>query len=101
MTLLTCAAVRRRLAAFHDRELPIADLISFETHIKDCPPCARALLELEEIGDALRFAAAPGPADDWAGLAPGVLSRMSAENDESWRARAGRFFEDFHFVWIG
>jgi hypothetical protein len=101
MTLLTCAAVRRRLAAFHDRELPIADLISFESHIKDCPPCARELRELEEVGDALRFAAAPGPADDWAGLAPGVLSRMSAENEESWRARAGRLLEDLHFVWIG
>lgn len=101
MTLLTCAAVRRRLAAFHDRELPIADLISFETHIKDCPPCAGELRELEEVGEALRFAASRGPADDWAGLAPSVLSRMSAENEESWRAQAGRFFEDFHFVWIG
>jgi Putative zinc-finger len=101
MTLLTCAAVRRRLAAFHDRELPIADLIAFESHIHDCPPCARELRELEEVGDALRLAAAPGPAEDWAGLAPGVLSRMSAENEASWRARAGRLFEDLHFVWIG
>jgi hypothetical protein len=101
MTLLTCAAVRRRLAAFHDRELPIADLIAFESHINDCPPCARELRELEEVGEALRFAAAPGPAEDWAGLAPGVLGRMSAENDESWRARGGRLLEDLHFVWIG
>jgi hypothetical protein len=101
MTLLTCAAVRRRLAAFHDRELPIADLISVEGHIKDCPPCARELRELERVGDALRLAAAPGPADDWAGLAPGVVSRMSAEHDESFRARTSRFFEDMHFVWIG
>jgi hypothetical protein len=101
MTLLTCAAVRRRLAAFHDRELAIADLIAFEGHIKDCPPCARELRELEDVGNALRLAAAPGPADDWAGLAPGVLSRMSAENEESWRARMGRLLEDMHFVWIG
>ena len=37
MRLLTCAAVRRRLAAFHDRELPIGEMISFESHIKDWP----------------------------------------------------------------
>jgi Putative zinc-finger len=101
MTLLTCAAVRRRLAAFHDRELPIADLIAFEHHIKDCPPCARELRELQAIGAALRLAAAPMPAEDWAGLAPAVVGRMSAENHESWRARADRLMDDLHFVWIG
>jgi Putative zinc-finger len=101
MTLLTCAAVRRRLAAFHDRELPIGDQIAFESHIKDCPPCARELREIEGIGNALRLAAAPGPADDWAGLAPGVVSRMRVEHEDSWRARAGRMMEDLHFVWIG
>lgn len=101
MTLFTCAAVRRRLAAYHDRELPIHDLISVEGHIKDCPPCAGELRELESLRDALRLAAAPGPADDWTGLAPGVISRMRAEENESWSARAGRMFEDLHLVWIG
>lgn len=101
MTLLTCAAVRRRLAAFHDRELPVAELIAVESHVQDCPPCGRELRELQAIGEALRLASRPGPAEDWAGLSPGVLTRMSAENEESWRARAGRLFEDLHFVWIG
>jgi hypothetical protein len=101
MRLLTCAAVRRRLAAFHDRELPIGEMISFESHIKDCPPCAGELAELENVGSLLRVAAAPAPADEWAGLAPGVVSRMSAENHESFQARFGRVFEDMHLVWIG
>jgi hypothetical protein len=101
MTLLTCAAVRRRLAGFHDRELPIGDLIAIESHINGCPPCARELRQLQGIGNALRLAAAPGPADDWTGLASGVVSRMRAENEESWRVRAGRMMEDLHFVWIG
>jgi hypothetical protein len=101
MTLLTCAAVRRRLPAFHDNELSIADLISVESHLKDCPPCARDLRELQAVRDALRLAAAPGPADDWTGLAPGVISRMRAEEDASWAARARRAFDDFHLVWIG
>ena len=101
MTLLTCSAVRRRLAAFYDRELPITDLISVESHLNDCPPCARELRELAGIGDALRLAAAPGPADDWTGLADGVVNRMTAEHEASLRARASRLFEDLHLVWIG
>jgi hypothetical protein len=101
MTLLTCAAVRRRLAAYYDRELPVAEQISVEGHVKDCPPCARELRELERIGDSLRLAAAPSPSDDWAGLAPSVIGRMSAENEESFRGRASRLMEDLHFVWIG
>ena len=101
MTLLTCAAVRRRLAAYHDRELPVPELIAIEAHVKDCPPCARELRDLQSVGDALRLAAAPGPADDWTGLAPGVISRMRAEANETWSARAGRLFEDLHLVWIG
>jgi hypothetical protein len=100
MTLLTCAAVRRRLPAFHDRELPVTDLIAIEGHLHDCPPCTRDLRELQEIGDALRMAAAPGPPDDWTGLRPGVISRMRAEEHESWTARARRAFDDLHLVWI-
>jgi hypothetical protein len=100
MTLLTCAAVRRRLPAFYDRELPVPELISVEAHVHDCPPCARDLRELQQVGDALRLAAAPGPSDDWTGLRPGVIGRMSAEAHESWTARAARAFDNLHLVWI-
>ena len=40
MTFLTCRDVERRLAAFHDRELPVGEMIAVEAHIDDCPPCA-------------------------------------------------------------
>ena len=101
MTLLTCAAVRRRLPAFHDRELPVTDLIAIESHLNDCPPCIRDLREMQMVGEGLRLAAAPGPADDWTGLTPGVISRMRAEAHESWTQRAQRAFDDLHLVWIG
>jgi hypothetical protein len=101
MTLLTCAAVRRRLHAFYDRELPVGELIAIESHVHDCPPCARDLREVQDVGNALRLAAAPGPSDDWTGLRSGVISRMRAEAHESWTARAGRAFDDMHLVWIG
>ncbi len=101
MTLLTCAAVQRRLQAFHDRELAIAETIAVEHHICECPPCTRELRAVQSVGDALRLAASPGPADDWTGLQPGVISRMRAEAHESWTARARRALDDVHLVWIG
>jgi len=101
MTLLTCAAVRRRLPAFYDRELPVRDMIDLESHVSDCPPCASELKQLREVGDSLRLAAAPAPADDWTGVQSGVISRMRAEAHESWGARTGRMFDDLHLLWIG
>lgn len=101
MTVLSCAAVRRRLSAFYDRELSVRELIAVETHISECPPCGRLLRQLETVGNALRLVAAPGPADDWTGVQPGVISRMRAERNESLTARAGRMFDDLHLVWIG
>ena len=101
MTLLTCAAVRRRLAAFYDRELPIPELIAIESHVSGCAPCFDQLEGLREVGHVLRYAAAPGPADDWTGLQSGVISRMRAEANEAWPARVSRLFDDMHLVWIG
>jgi hypothetical protein len=100
MTLMTCAAVQRRLQAFHDRELPVSDLISIEGHLHDCPPCERDLQQLRDVGDALRLAAAPAPPDDWNGVRSGVISRMRAEQHESWTERGKRAFDDLHLVWI-
>jgi Putative zinc-finger len=100
MTLLTCAAVRRQLAAFYDRELPVGELIAFESHIKDCASCERELTELAGMGAALRLAAAPVPSDDWAGLTSAVITRMRAESQQSLRSRTERMFEDMHLVWI-
>ena len=101
MTLMTCASVRRRLQCYHDRELPVRDMIAVEGHVDGCPPCARDLKNLQRIGDVLRSAAAPSPAEDWAGVQPGVISRMRAEQTQSWTARAQRFIDDVHLVWIG
>jgi hypothetical protein len=100
MMLLTCSAVQRRLSAFHDRELSISDLIAIETHLHGCPPCIRDLRELQDVGHALRLAAAPSPPDDWTGVRPGVISRMRAEAHESWTARVRRAFDDLHLVWV-
>ena len=49
MTLLTCAAVRRRLQAFYDRELAVGELISIEAHLHDCPPCSGDLKAVQVL----------------------------------------------------
>ncbi len=101
MTVLTCEAVRRRLAAYHDDELPIPERIAVQSHVNDCDGCAGELAELEELSGAIHAAAAPGPADDWTGLQPGVISRMRAEQYESFPATVSRMFDDMHLVWVG
>jgi hypothetical protein len=101
MTTLTCAAVRRRLAEYHDNELPVQDRISVQSHLNGCEACTEELDGYYAVSSALRLAAAPGPADDWTGLQPGVISRMRAEASEAWIARMGRLFDDMHLVWIG
>jgi hypothetical protein len=101
MTLLTCGAVRRRLPAFHDRELPIRDLIAIESHVAHCEGCGHELRGLRSVGDVLRMVAAPAPADDWTGVQSGVIGRMRAEAHESLTARTGRMFDDLHLIWIG
>ena len=101
MTGLTCAAVRQRLAAFHDDELDVQDRIAVQGHVNECAVCLDELASYRDVGAALRLAAAPGPADDWTGVQPGVISRMRAEANEAWLARIGRMFDDMHLVWIG
>ena len=62
MKPLTCAATRRRLQAFHDRELPFGDQIAVSAHLEWCDRCAAALAELR-VGAARRCRrCAPGRA---------------------------------------
>jgi anti-sigma factor RsiW len=103
MTPLGCAAVRRQLMDYHDRELPVQEQIAVDAHLERCESCAAEALSLRAIGEVLRESASvmqPAP-DDLAGLRAGVISRMRAEYEESWRARFERTFEDMHLVWIG
>src|SRR6188472_3720246 len=101
MTHLTCVMVRRRLAEYHDNELLLQDRIAVQGHLNRCEACTADLDGFSSVTSALRLAAAPGPADDWTGLQPGVISRMRAEANEAWPARVGRLFDDMHLVWIG
>ncbi len=101
MDLLGCAEIRPRLAAYYDGELSVEGQIVVDTHVMGCAACAGDARRLEAIGRALRARAVSrnALADETAGLASTVVTRMNAERDQSVRARAGRLFEDMHLVW--
>jgi hypothetical protein len=106
MKVLSCAAASRRLQAFYDRELPVEELISVESHLEGCPDCAIELDLLHDVGHALRTGAAclaptPEELEDVDNLQVSVVSRMKAERDEELGSRVGRLFEDMHLVWAG
>ena len=104
MKALTCAATRRRLHAFRDRELPVGDEIAVGAHLKSCDECAAVSAELWVVGASLRTAAPARAAlsnEEAAGLSAVVVARLKAERDRSIAARIGRLFDDMRMVYAG
>jgi len=104
MKALTCAATRRRLDAFYDRELSIQDQIRVSAHLEWCDECAATYNSMRSVGGALR-AAAPGrfveSVDDAAWFNMAVVSRAKAEHDASIMARVREAFDDMRLVYVG
>lgn len=104
MKPLTCAATRRRLHAFHDRELAIPEQIAVGAHLEWCDRCAAALADLRRLRASLQ-AFAPGRpmlADlDAAVFTESVVSRLQAEEDASFVSRVRGMFDDMHLVYAG
>ena len=104
MKVLTCAATRHRLAAFHDEELTVADQIAVSAHVDWCSECAAEFAELRALQAALR-GTSPGRvvlADhEDATFEAAVLSRMDAEETLSFETQVREMFEDMHLVYAG
>ena len=104
MKPLDCDATRRRLHAFHDGELPVAEQIAFSAHLAECGECAALSADLRFLGSALQ-ALAPGRSglskEDAAGFNAAVVGRMKAERDASLLARVRLLFDDMHLVYAG
>jgi len=100
MKVLTCAAAGRRLQAFHDGELSIAEQISVDQHLDWCDPCAAKLAELRALRQVLRAAArehsieTPEP-----GFQAGIVARAKAEERVSIAARTRELLEDMHLMY--
>jgi hypothetical protein len=104
MKPMNCAAARRRLQAFHDRELAVADQIAVGAHLEWCDDCAGALAELRVLGSALQ-ALAPGRAaaalEESGSFQRAVLNRIKAEREASFFAGVRDMFDDMHLVYSG
>ena len=100
---MTCGDVRGVIAAYVDGELGGAQRLRVSRHLVECGECAREESGLRELGEMLRGAArlSPVPMDGLEGLAPGVVSRIRAEDRQSFRAKFDRVFEDWHWVAVG
>jgi hypothetical protein len=107
MRTLSCASTRRRLHAFHDRELPVSDQIAVGAHLEWCGECASHYAELRFVRVALR-ATAPGRTalsmlsrEEAGGFAAAIVSRVKAEYDQSLFVRLREMFADMHLVYAG
>ena len=104
MKPLTCAATRRRLQAFHDRELSVGDQIAVAGHLEWCDPCAHDMAGLCEVRQALHALTAGRLAlshEESAAFNAGVINRLAAEEAASLLARVQHLFDDMHIVYAG
>ena len=104
MKPFTCAATRRRLQAYHDRELAVTDQIGVGAHLEWCDRCAAALADVRAVSVALR-GLMPGrlalSQDDAEVFTATVVNRLKAEDDASLFAQMRVMFEDMRLGYAG
>jgi len=103
MSTLRCAAVRDRLQALLDDELPIGEFAAVRTHLDACVACGAELEDYRAVGRALRGSVdvTAVPSEALALMAGRVVSLTTAETKESLRARVSVAFEDMRYVLAG
>jgi len=98
----SCVAVRSYLNAFADGELRGEVWRGVSQHVEHCSACAESVGAIGELGKVLRSGLTlEAEPPDLAGLADGVVSRIRAEDHESWRGMFERATEDLHWVFVG
>lgn len=101
---LGCHAAQELLQAFVDGELPVAEQVAVESHLRWCLVCTSRVEDLQVIGAALRVtscamrSAAPVE-DDLASVQSEVLTRIMAERADAFPARLRDMFADMRFLW--
>lgn len=98
-----CQSAQAHLAALADGELRGDLLRAVSHHVEACPACASEVETITSLGLELRRAMAEpaGEPADLSGLADGVVSRIRAEDHESWRGVFERASDDLHWVMVG
>lgn len=99
---LSCIAVRPYLESFADGELRGDLLRRVSAHIEACAACGGVVDGVRDLGGLLRGGrSVDADLPDLAGLADGIVSRIRAEERESWRGKFERATDDLHWVLVG
>jgi hypothetical protein len=102
----TCTALSEKLSAYRDGELSVAAHLEVDQHLRDCAACRTTFEEFDVVGGLLRqqattLSTSVGDLPQRHGLAGAVVSRVLAEQEQSWPVRIRDAFEDMHLVWAG
>jgi hypothetical protein len=102
---LGCEHAREMLQAFIDGELPVEEQVAVEAHLRWCRTCMAHIEDLRVIGDSIRLAATGVRSEvqqrELALLQADVLSRVRAEEAQSFAAQLRSLFDDRHLLWAG
>jgi len=99
-----CEYARARLDGFVDGELPVADQVAVESHLRWCRTCAARVEDLQLIGESIRLAS-PAPqvtAEDTRAVSvmhASVLMRVIAEEEQAFATRFREMFTDMRLLW--
>ena len=99
-----CEHARELLDAFLDDELPVADQVAVESHLRWCRTCSLRVEDMRLIGASLRLGSPAQRAggDDsqaLAAMAAGALARVRAERADAFGARLRELFVDMRLLW--
>lgn len=99
-----CETARELLDAFVDGELPVADQVMVEAHLRWCQTCRAHVEDLALIGGAVRLGspsvqANAGDERALAAMQDAVLGRIGAEREQSFAVRVRELFADMHLLW--
>jgi putative zinc finger protein len=104
MKPINCAATRRRLNAYHDRELGISEQIAVSAHLEWCDECAQALDDMRAVSRILQTAGhgrVMMTNEEGAAFNAAVVNRVKAERQVSLTTQIQALFEDMHLVYAG
>jgi hypothetical protein len=97
-----CETAQGMLEAFIDGELPMADQVAVESHLRWCRTCGARVEDMQLIGASLRTGAQPlAPSETRAlgAMQADVLARIRAEHDISFPVRLRSMFDDMRLLW--
>jgi len=103
IAVIGCETARDLLEAFVDGELPTAEQVAVQAHVRWCGTCRARIDDMSLIGWSIRTGVNGGgemaDARDLAVLQAGVLARVRAEREQSLRTRIAECCSDMRLIW--